>query len=92
MADITLTSYGTVTTAADGINDSVHGQPTTATAAINPVFSSVTRASSAAGSPANFNISEFITSSVGNRSSERGLLQGRRPHSGLLFPRGYYNR
>jgi hypothetical protein len=92
MANITLAGYGTVTTAVDGIDESVHGKPTTATSAIAPVFSSVVRASSTAGSPNNFNINDLVTSSIGNRSSERGLLQGRRPHSGLLFPRGYYNR
>jgi hypothetical protein len=92
MANITLANYGTVTTATDGVDQAIHSQPTTATAAIAPVFSSVVRASSTAGSPNNFNINDLVTSSIGNRSSERGLLQGRRPHSGLLFPRGYYNR
>ena len=92
MANITLADYGTVTTAVDGVDQAIHLQSTTATAAITPVFSSVVRASSTAGTPANFNINDLITSPVGSRSSERGLLQGRRPHSGLLFPRGYYNK
>lgn len=92
MANITLAGYGTLTTAAFATDQAEHLQPTTATAAITPVFSSVTRASSTASAPTNFNINDLITSSVGNRSSERGFLIGRRPDSGLLFPRGYYNR
>ena len=92
MANITLAGYGTLTTPDSATNEAKHLQPTTATAAITPIFSSVVRASSTASAPANFNINDLITSPVGSRSSERGFLTGRRPHSGLLFPRGYYNR
>ena len=92
MANITLADYGTVTTAVSGIDQTKYGKETTATAFISPTFSSVARTSSAANAPTNFNITDLTVPTAGSRASERGLLFGRRPHRGLLFPRGYYNR
>ena len=92
MANITLADYGTVTTAVSGIDQTKYGKETTATAFISPTFSSVTRTSSTADAPRNYNIADLTVPSSGSRASERGLLFGRRPHRGLLFPRGYYNR
>ena len=91
MADITISDYGTVTTAVTGI-DQTKMVESTATAVVTPTFSSVSRVTSAANAPTNFNIGDLTAPATGSRKSERGLLTGRRPHRGLLFPRGYYNR
>ena len=91
MADITLSDYGTVTTAVTGI-DQTKMDESTATAFITPTYSSVTRTSSPANAPTNFNIADLTAPAVGSRKSSRGLLFGRRPHRGLLYPRGYYNK
>ena len=91
MADITIADYGTVTTAATGF-DQTKMVASTATAVINPTFSSVARTSSPANAPTNFNIADLTSPPTGSREAERGLLYGRRPHRGLLFPRGYYNK
>jgi len=92
MANITLADYGTVTTAVTGIDQTKHGKETTATAFITPTFSSVSRVSSPANAPTNFNIGDLTDPPSGSRAAERGLLDGRRPHRGLLYPRGYYNK
>ena len=92
MANITLSDYGTVTTAVAGIDQTKHGKETTATAFVSPAYSSIARTSSTADAPTNFNIGDLTAPTTGSRKSERGLLTGRRPHRGLLFPRGYYNR
>ena len=91
MADITLSDYGTVTTAVTGI-DQTKMDESTATGFITPTYSSVTRVSSSANAPTNFNIDDLTDPPTGSRASERGHLFGRRPHRGLLFPRGYYNK
>ena len=91
MANITISDYGTVTTAVTGI-DQTKMVETTATAVISPTFSSVSRVTSAANAPTNFNIADLTSPPTGSRAAERGLLYGRRPHRGLLFPRGYYNK
>ena len=91
MADITIAGYGTVTTAVTGI-DQTKKVASTATGFITPTYSSVARTSSPANAPTNFNITDLTVPTAGSRASERGLLFGRRPHRGLLFPRGYYNR
>lgn len=66
---------------------------TTATAFVDPIFSSIIRATNnIAMTPQNFNISNLDSPVTGNRSSVPGLLTGRRPKFGQLFPRGYYNR
>ena len=92
MANITLSDYGTVTTAVTGIDKTKYGKASTATGFITPTYSSITRVSSTADAPTNFNIGDLTAPASGSRRSERGLLTGRRPHRGLLFPRGYYNR
>ena len=91
MADITLADYGTVTTAVAG-SDQTKKVASTATAFITPTYSSVARTSSPANAPTNFNIDDLTDPPTGSRASERGHLFGRRPHRGLLFPRGYYNK
>ena len=91
MADITIAGYGTVTTAVSG-NDQTKRVASTATWFITPTFSSVSRTSSPANAPTNFNIDDLTDPPSGSRAAERGLLYGRRPHRGLLFPRGYYNK
>ena len=91
MADITLAGYGTVTTAVAG-TDQTKKVASTATALISPTYSSVARTSSPANAPTNFNIADLTSPPTGSREAERGLLYGRRPHRGLLFPRGYYNK
>ena len=91
MANITLSDYGTVTTAAAG-TDQTKKVESTATGFITPTYSSVTRVSSSANAPTNFNIDDLTDPPTGSRASERGHLFGRRPHRGLLFPRGYYNK
>jgi len=62
-------------------------KPSTATAYVSPTFSSVTYATSSPSST-NHNITDEdpITSTV------RGWLIGRRPSSGMLYPRGVYNK
>ena len=91
MADITIADYGTVTTAATGF-DQTKMVASTATGFITPTYSSVARTSSPANAPTNFNIGVLTDPPTGSRASERGHLFGRRPHRGLLFPRGYYNK
>ena len=91
MANITLSDYGTVTTAAAGTDQSKKVE-STATGFITPTYSSVIRVSSSANAPTNFNIDDLTDPPTGSRASERGHLFGRRPHRGLLFPRGYYNK
>ena len=91
MADITIAGYGTVTTAVSGV-DQTKMVASTATGFITPTYSSVARTSSPANAPTNFNIGDLTDPPSGSRAAERGLLYGRRPHRGLLFPRGYYNK
>ena len=68
-------------------NGDIEFKPSTATAYVSPTFSSVTYATSSPSST-NHNIidEDPITSSV------RGWLIGRRPASGMLYPRGVYNK
>ena len=65
---------------------------TTNTNYVNVTYSSITRATGTASNPNNFNIQNLDDGAAGNHSAERGFLQGRRPHRGLQFPRGYYNK
>ena len=64
----------------------------TNTDVVNFTYSSITRATGTASNPNNFNIQNLDDGAAGNHSAERGFLQGRRPHRGLQFPRGYYNK
>ena len=68
-------------------NGDIEFKPSTATAYVSPTFSSVTYATSSPSST-NHNITDEdpITTSV------RGWLIGRRPASGMLYPRGVYNK
>ncbi len=68
-------------------NASVEYKQSTATAFVTPTFQSVTKASTG-GTPVNHNITDQnpITTNV------RGWLIGRRPASGMLYPRGVYNK
>lgn len=88
MAEITLSEYPTEAVSSQFIS----AQPTTATPFIDPIFSSILRVSSNIAISRNFNISNLDSPVTGNRSSVPGLLTGRRPKFGQLFPRGYYNR
>lgn len=90
MAEITLTEIPSTATTA--IDTTKHFQATTATLSINPTFSSVTRTSNNIAFGQNFNISNLDSPTTGNRSSTPGILTGRRPRFGQLFPRGYFNR
>ena len=62
-------------------------KPSTATAFVTPTFQSVTKAITG-GTPVNYNLTteDPITPSV------RGWLIGRRPASGMMYPRGVYNK
>tara|TARA_B100001287_G_scaffold237796_1_gene210930 strand:+ start:951 stop:1217 length:267 start_codon:yes stop_codon:yes gene_type:complete len=88
MANITLLGYGTVTSVVSGTDST---KKSAASSALSATFSSLTRAQSTSASPVNFNITDFSTPS-GSPKSQRGELRGRRPHRGLLFPRGVYGR
>ena len=62
-------------------------KPSTATAFVTPTFQSVAKAITG-GTPVNYNLTteDPITPSV------RGWLIGRRPASGMMYPRGVYNK
>ena len=64
----------------------------TNTDVVNFTYSSITRATGTAFTPNSFNIQDLDDGATGDHSAERGFLQGRRPHRGLQFPRGYYNK
>ena len=64
----------------------------TNTDVVNFTYSSTTRATGTASTPNSFNIQDLDDGATGDHSAERGFLQGRRPHRGLQFPRGYYNK
>jgi len=68
-------------------NGDIEFKPSTATAYVSPTFSSVTYATSSPSST-NHNITDEdpITTNV------RAWLIGRRPASGMLYPRGVYNK
>ena len=87
---ITLSGYGTVNGAVTG-RISTKKVATTTNNIFTATFSSLTRATSSTNYPANYNINNFLPPS-GSPKSERGELRGRRPHRGLLFPRGVYGR
>ena len=65
---------------------------TTNTNYVNVTYSSITRSTGTASTPNSFNIQDLDDGTTGDHSAERGFLQGRRPHRGLQFPRGYYNK
>lgn len=92
MADIVLSGLQP-TTVETAVNQSIQFTQTTATGFINPVFSSVTRTANNVSISYNYNIANLDSFSIaGNKSSTPGILTGRRPKFGQLFPRGYFNR
>ena len=68
-------------------NAAIEYKQSTATPFVTPTFQSVTKAITG-GTPVNHNISaeDPITPTV------RGWLIGRRPSSGMMYPRGVYNK
>jgi hypothetical protein len=94
MPQIILSETPTTATTADAaaVNQLVAFTQTTATGFINPVFSSVVRTSNNIAISYNYNIANLDSPVTGSRSSTPGILTGRRPRFGQLFPRGYFNR
>ncbi len=64
----------------------------TNTDVIPTVHSGTSRAQSTATNPLNHSMSAMANGATGDHSVEGGFLTGRRPHEGLLYPRGYYNK
>ena len=64
----------------------------TNTGTISAVFSGSSRAQSTATNPLNHLIANISSGAGGSHSADGGFLTGRRPHEGLLYPRGYYNK
>jgi len=62
-------------------------KPSTATPFVTPTFQSSTKATTG-GTPVNHN----ITDDYPITTNERAWLIGRRPASGMLYPRGVYNK
>lgn len=90
MANITLVGLqpGTAVVSVD----TTKTQATTATSFVNPTLSSIIRVTQNTPTYKNFNISNLDSPVTGNRSSTPGVLTGRRPIYGQLFPRGYFNK
>ena len=76
-----------ITTAVVHQNASIEYKQSTATAFVTPTFQSVTKAITG-GTPVNHN----ITAQDPITTNERAWLIGRRPASGMLYPRGVYNK
>ena len=76
-----------ITTAVTHQNASIEYKQSTATAFVTPTFQAVIRATTG-GTPVNHN----ITNQDPITSTERAWLIGRRPASGMLYPRGVYNK
>jgi len=92
MANIVLSGLQP-TTVTDTIDQTKRFKQTTATIFVNPTFSSIQRVSNNIALSSNYNIFNLDSFSIaGNRSSTPGILTGRRPRFGQLFPRGYFNR
>jgi len=92
MADIALSGLQP-TTAATAVNSSIQFKQTTATGFIDPIFSSIIRTISNVAISKNFTIANLDSPVTGLKASAvPGLLIGRRPRFGQLFPRGYFNR
>ena len=85
MAAIDLSS--SIATPVAQQNAAIEFIQSTATAFVTPTFQSVTKAITG-GTPVNYNLTteDPITPSV------RGWLIGRRPSSGMMYPRGVYNK
>ena len=76
-----------ITTAVAHQNATIEFKQSTATPYVTPTFQSVTKAITG-GTPVNHNITDQdpITTNV------RAWLMGRRPTSGMMYPRGVYNK
>ena len=76
-----------ITTAVAQQNAAIEYKQSTATPFVTPTFQSVTKATTG-GTPVNHNITDedSITTNV------RAWLIGRRPTSGMMYPRGIYNK
>ena len=76
-----------ITTLVAHQNAAIEYRQSTATPFVTPTFQSVTKATTG-GTPVNHNITDQdpIT------TNERAWLIGRRPASGMLYPRGVYNK
>lgn len=91
MPEITLSEIPS--TAEISVDQSIRLKESTATGFINPTISSTQRTSNNIAISYNYDIANLDSFSVsGNRSSTPGILTGRRPKFGQLFPRGYFNR
>ena len=79
--------YANFATAVAHQNAAIEYKQSTATPFVTPTFQSVTKATTG-GTPVNHNITDQdpIT------TNERAWLIGRRPASGMLYPRGVYNK
>ena len=64
----------------------------TNTDVISPTHSGSSRSQSTATNPLTHLITNLSDGATGDHSAERGFLRGRRPHRGLQYPRGYYNK
>ena len=64
----------------------------TNTDVIPTTHSGTSRSQSTATNPLNHSFSAMVDGAGGSHSAERGFLRGRRPHKGLQYPRGYYNK
>ena len=68
-------------------NASIEYKQSTATAFVTPTFQSVTKAITGGTS-----VNHTITDQDPITTNERAWLIGRRPASGMLYPRGVYNK
>jgi|TARA_B100001094_G_scaffold175538_1_gene169667 hypothetical protein len=64
----------------------------TNTDVIPAVYSGTSRSQSTATNPQNHLISNMSDGATGDHSVNGAFLRGRRPHKGLQYPRGYYNK
>jgi len=64
----------------------------TNTSFIAPLFSGDARTTGSAPPGTNYQVNLLGYGATGDYSSDKGFLTGRRPHDGLLYPRGYYNK
>ena len=80
-------TFGGVTWTWDGTTWKVLGRFQFTSSETDPVYSA-----SPSANILQSNIDNLTDPPTGSREAERGLLYGRRPHRGLLFPRGYYNK
>ena len=64
----------------------------TNTDVISTVHSGTSRSQSTATNPLNHLMSDMSNGATGDHSVDSGFLRGRRPHKGLQYPRGYYNK